>query len=51
MNGAFVLCLVLCIGFGVEAVRRWRLDRAQAEPEPYHLYHGPKSGCIECEDK
>lgn len=50
MNAPFMVCLVLCIGFGVEAVRRWRLDRAAAI-EPYHLMHGPKSGCIECEDK
>lgn len=52
MNAPFLVCLIMCIGFGVESVRRWRLDRARNTPRtPYHLYHGPKSGCPDCEDK
>jgi len=51
MNAPFLICLVMCIGFGVESVRRWRLDRAPQPIEPYHLMHGPKSGCIECSGK
>lgn len=47
MNAPFLICLVLCIGFGVAALYFRRLDRA-AE---YHLMHGPNAGCLECEDK
>lgn len=50
MTAPFLVCLVLCVWFGVESVRQWRLDRA-AEPGPYHLMHGPKSGCLDCSDK
>lgn len=50
MNAPFLICLVMCIAFGVESVRRWRLDQA-AQPVSYHLMHGPNDGCVECEDK
>lgn len=43
-------CIVLCVFFGVASLRRWRSDRA-AKPAPYHLMHGPKDGCWECEGK
>lgn len=51
MNAPFLICLVLCIGFGMESLRRRRLDRAVESRTPYHLYHGPDSGCPDCEDK
>lgn len=51
INGSFVLCLVLFIGFGMEIRRRRNLKRADQPRTPYHLYHGPKSGCPDCEDK
>lgn len=51
MNAPFIVCLVLCIGFGIESVRRLRLDRAPHPRTPYHLYHGPNSGCPDCVDK
>lgn len=51
MNAPFIVCLVLCIGFGVESVRRLRLDRAPQPIDPYHLLHGPNDGCLECEAK
>lgn len=35
MNAPFLICLVLCIGFGVEALRRRRLDRAAATEVQY----------------
>lgn len=47
MNVSFLICLVLCIGFGMEALRRHRLDRA----DEYHLMHGPTSDCPECVGK
>ena len=43
-------CIVLCVFFGVESLRRLRSDR-EAKPAPYHLMHGPKDDCWECEDK
>jgi hypothetical protein len=48
-----LLCLVLCIGFGMEALRRLRIDRATriAGADEYHLMHGPNDGCVECEGK
>ena len=52
INGSFLVCLVFFIGFGMEILRRRRLDQARTTPRtPYHLYHGPKSGCPDCEDK
>lgn len=51
MNAPFLICLVLCIGFGMEALRRRRLDRADTPRTPYHIYHGPDSGCPDCSDK
>lgn len=47
MSTPLLICLVLCIGFGVAALRAIRLDRA----DEYHLMHGPASGCVECEGK
>lgn len=51
MSPAFLVCLVLCIGFGMEALRSHRIDRANQPRDQYHLYHGPKSGCTDCQDK
>lgn len=51
MNVSFLICLVLCIGFGMEALRRRRLDHAGTVRDQYHIYHGPKSGCPDCEGK
>ena len=43
-------CIVLCVFFGVASLRRLGLKR-EADPAPYHLMHGPKDDCRECEDK
>lgn len=47
MNAPFLICLMLCIGFGVYALYARGLDRA----DEYHRMHGPASGCAECEGK
>lgn len=49
MNASFIICLVACIGLGVYAAYLRNIERA--EPGPYHLMHGPKSNCVECEGK
>lgn len=46
MTWPVLICLVLCVGFGVAIPWARRADRAE-----YHLMHGPNSGCVECEDK
>lgn len=46
MNVSFLICLVLFVGFGMEALRRRRLDRA----DEYHTLHGPDSCCPDCEE-
>lgn len=47
MNAPVLVCLVLCIGFGLYALYARRLDRV----DEYHLLHCPSSGCPDCEDK
>ena len=46
MNAPVIICLVLCIGFGVYAAWSRNLDLSE-----YHIAHGPDSGCPDCEDK
>ncbi len=50
MNWTHFLGILLLIGFGVAALRARRLDLADDYAE-YHLMHGPRSGCVECEGK
>lgn len=50
MNAPFIVCFVLCIGFGIAALYFNHLDRMDAA-EDYHLMHGPNSGCADCESK
>jgi len=45
MNGFFVLCLVLCIGFGVAIL--WSRNENRAA---LHTLHKQGSGCRDCED-
>jgi hypothetical protein len=47
MSWPVLLCLVLCIGFGVAIPWARRRDRV----DEYHLMHGPHGGCVECEGK
>jgi len=44
MSWPVLLCLVLCVGFGVAIPWAVRADRADA-----HLLHKPGSGCVECD--
>jgi hypothetical protein len=50
MSWSVLLCLVLCIGFGVAIPWARRRDRMDAYAE-YHLMHGPHDSCLECADK
>ncbi|WP_168709304.1 hypothetical protein [Arthrobacter sp. PAMC25564] len=51
MNGFFILVLAATIfGAIVYIPRAIRLDRADAYAE-FHLMHGPRSGCVDCEGK
>lgn len=50
MSVPFFLCLIACVGLGVYGRYRANLERPVAVAE-YHLFHGPTSGCIECEAK
>ena len=48
MSAPFFLCLVGCVIYAAYAAHRRNLERT---PAPYHLMHGPRSGCVECEGK
>lgn len=49
-NAPVIVCLVMCIGFAVYARYRRNLEAAPSFTE-FHLMHGPRSGCVECEGK
>ena len=48
MNAPVIVCLVACIAAAMYALYLRNLERVPAE---YHIYHGPKSGCADCESK
>lgn len=45
-----LLVLVLAVAFGLAIVPAVRADRADRSTE-YHIFHGPASDCVECENK
>lgn len=50
MSVPFFLCLIGCIFLGVYAMYRRNLERPVTVDE-YHIFHGPNSDCVDCEDK
>lgn len=41
-----LLCVVLVAWFAAELI--WMADTGK---DSRHIFHGPKDGCLECEDK
>lgn len=48
MSIPFFICVLACVGCGVYAAYRNNLERNWSE---YHIAHGPRSGCVDCQDK
>jgi len=47
MNWTHFVVIIMMIGFAVAIPYARRLDRA----DEFHVMHGPRSGCVECEGK